>query len=84
MSLRRIGAVTEHGDVLTWGGGRFWQLGHAAASQDESVPRRVAGLAGVAQASRKPQVCLKGAHGAQTLRQVRVLLAQSRCPCELP
>jgi hypothetical protein len=43
--------VTEHGDVLTWGGGRFWQLGHAAASQDESEPQRVASLAGVAQAS---------------------------------
>ena len=38
--------------MLTWGGGRFWQLGHGDASQDETEPRRVAGLAGMAQARR--------------------------------
>jgi len=43
------GAVTEHGDAMTWGGGRFWQLGHGSASQDEPAPVTVPGLRGVRQ-----------------------------------
>ena len=49
--LLLAGAITAHGDALTWGGGRFWQLGHGTASQDEPAPLAVHGLAAVREVS---------------------------------
>ena len=37
-------AVTDRGDVFSWGSDRFGQLGHGKQGKEEGIPKRVEGL----------------------------------------
>ena len=39
-------AVSERGEVFSWGSDAFGQCGHGSASEDELLPRRVGALTG--------------------------------------